>query len=131
MGGIEGLPYDLPAESMLSRRRYAKQHFDHIRKSLMWEPRGHRYTTLQRISIQFNVSMNYMWYPIPNLLTSRDMYGCLLFAPVSPRAHVGVLFLHNEGFSSVRTALLKHSTNVQLVCVWVWKRRCVAMGSLA
>src|SRR3989344_7175015 len=29
------------------------------------------------------------------------MYGCLLFAPHSPTAHVGVLFLHNEGYSSV------------------------------
>ncbi|ELR13070.1 proline racemase [Acanthamoeba castellanii str. Neff] len=65
------VPPDLEGD-MLARRRYMQRHCDHLRTALMWEPRGH-----------------------------RDMYGCLLFAPHSPTAHVGVLFLHNEGYSSM------------------------------
>ena len=38
----------------------------------MWEPRGH-----------------------------ADMYGCLLTEPVTPDGDVGVLFMHNEGFSTM------------------------------
>jgi proline racemase len=34
---------------MLEKRRYAREHLDHLRTALMWEPRGH-----------------------------ADMYGCLL-----------------------------------------------------
>jgi trans-L-3-hydroxyproline dehydratase len=66
-----GFP-ELPGETVLARRRYAKQHFDHLRTALMWEPRGH-----------------------------ADMYGCLVTPPVSPEADVGVLFIHNEGFSTM------------------------------
>ena len=49
-----GLP-ELPGKTILERRRYLQQHYDHLRKALMWEPRGH-----------------------------RDMYGCVLTAPVTP-----------------------------------------------
>ncbi len=66
-----GLP-ELPGATMLARRRYMQQHYDHIRKALMWEPRGH-----------------------------RDMYGCVLTPPVSPEADLGVLFMHNEGYSTM------------------------------
>src|SRR5919202_2293061 len=45
---------------------------DAIRRLLMWEPRGH-----------------------------ADMYGCLLTPPVTPGAHFGVLFMHNEGYSTM------------------------------
>lgn len=38
----------------------------------MWEPRGH-----------------------------HDMYGCLLIAPAHPQADTGVLFFHNEGYSTM------------------------------
>jgi trans-L-3-hydroxyproline dehydratase len=38
----------------------------------MWEPRGH-----------------------------RDMYGCVLTRPVTPDADLGVLFMHNEGYSTM------------------------------
>ena len=57
---------------MLARRRYLKEHLDHVRRLLMWEPRGH-----------------------------QDMYGCVLTPPVSPDAHVGVLFMQNEGYSTM------------------------------
>jgi trans-L-3-hydroxyproline dehydratase len=66
-----GLP-DLEGDTMLERRRFAKEKLDHIRRALMWEPRGH-----------------------------ADMYGCILTPPVSPDAHTGVLFIHNEGFSTM------------------------------
>jgi proline racemase len=66
-----GFP-DLPGSTMLARRRYAKEHLDHLRTALMWEPRGH-----------------------------ADMYGCIVTPPVSPDAQIGVLFLHNEGYSTM------------------------------
>ncbi len=66
-----GFP-DLPGETILVRRRYAMENLDHLRTVLMWEPRGH-----------------------------ADMYGCILTAPVTPGADIGVLFMHNEGFSTM------------------------------
>ena len=66
-----GLP-DLPGETILQRRRYLRDHLDHIRRALMWEPRGH-----------FN------------------MYGCVVTRPVTPGADLGVLFMHNEGYSTM------------------------------
>ena len=66
-----GLP-EIPGDTILDRRRYAKAHLDHLRTALMWEPRGH-----------------------------ADMYGCILTPPVTEAADFGVLFLHNEGFSTM------------------------------
>ena len=66
-----GLP-ELPGATILERRRFMQQHFDHFRRALMWEPRGH-----------------------------RDMYGCVLTQPVTPGADFGVLFMHNEGYSTM------------------------------
>ena len=66
-----GFP-SLPGATILARRRYAKEHYDHLRTALMWEPRGH-----------------------------ADMYGCLLTEPVTPDGDLGVLFMHNEGFSTM------------------------------
>lgn len=66
-----GLP-ELQGDTILERRRYMQQHYDHIRKALMWEPRGH-----------------------------REMYGCVLTRPVTPEADLGVLFMHNEGYSTM------------------------------
>ncbi len=63
---------ELPGATILSRRRYALEHFDYLRKVLMWEPRGH-----------------------------ADMYGCIIVPPTSQSADFGVLFLHNEGYSSM------------------------------
>ncbi len=64
-----GFP-DLPGDTILARRRYAKEKLDHLRTTLMFEPRGH-----------------------------ADMYGCIVTPPVSPEADIGILFMHNEGFS--------------------------------
>jgi proline racemase len=67
----DGYP-DLPGDTILARRRYAKQHLDHLRTALVWEPRGH-----------------------------ADMYACIVTPPVSPGADIGVLFMHNEGYSTM------------------------------
>ena len=66
-----GVP-DPVGSTILEKRRYAKQNLDHIRKMLMFEPRGH-----------------------------ADMYGCFVTPPVTPLADFGVLFIHNEGFSTM------------------------------
>lgn len=66
-----GLP-PLPGNTILEKRRYMQQHLDYIRRALMWEPRGH-----------------------------RDMYGAILTPPVTPDADLGVLFMHNEGYSTM------------------------------
>ncbi|MCH2132197.1 MAG: proline racemase family protein [Phycisphaerales bacterium] len=68
---VDGVPAML-GETMLERRAHAMQHFDELRRVLMWEPRGH-----------------------------RDMYGAILTPPATTDGDVGVLFLHNEGFSTM------------------------------
>jgi trans-L-3-hydroxyproline dehydratase len=68
---IGGLP-KLPGATILERRRYMREHLDHVRRALMWEPRGH-----------------------------YNMYGCVLTPPVTPEADLGVIFLHNEGYSTM------------------------------
>ena len=68
---VGGFP-DIPGNTILQQRHYAREHFDHLRRALMWEPRGH-----------------------------ADMYGCLVTPPVSPGADIGVLFMHNEGYSTM------------------------------
>jgi trans-L-3-hydroxyproline dehydratase len=66
-----GFP-DLPGDSILARRRYTKEHLDQLRTAVMFEPRGH-----------------------------ADMYGCIVTPPVSPEADIGILFMHNEGYSTM------------------------------
>jgi proline racemase len=66
-----GLP-DFPGDTILSKRRYAKGNWDRMRTATMWEPRGH-----------------------------ADMYGAILTEPVTADGHAGVLFVHNEGFSTM------------------------------
>ena len=68
---LEGFP-ELRGETMLALRRDAQRHHDALRRVLMWEPRGH-----------------------------ADMYGGLVTPPVTLRSELGVLFLHNEGFSTM------------------------------
>lgn len=66
-----GIP-PIPGDTILAKRRYAKEHLDRLRTALMWEPRGH-----------------------------ADMYGCILTEPVTADGTLGVLFLHNEGWSTM------------------------------
>ena len=37
---LDGFP-DLAGDTILTRRRDARDRFDHLRRALMWEPRGH------------------------------------------------------------------------------------------
>src|SRR6476469_657553 len=66
-----GLP-PLPGATILERRRAMRDLHDDLRRVLMWEPRGH-----------------------------ADMYGCILTPPVTAAAAYGVLFMHNEGYSTM------------------------------
>lgn len=66
-----GFP-ELPGQTILEKRQYARTHYDGLRRALMWEPRGH-----------------------------ADMYGAILTPPVTSDGDVGVLFMHNEGFSTM------------------------------
>lgn len=59
-------------QTILEKRRYCQEHLDHLRRALMLEPRGH-----------------------------ADMYGCLLVTPSHKEADFGVLFMHNEGYSTM------------------------------
>jgi len=67
----DGFP-ELPGNTILEKRRYVREHHDDLRTALMWEPRGH-----------------------------ADMYGAILTDPVTEDGDVGVLFTHNEGYSSM------------------------------
>ncbi len=62
----------IPGDTILAKRRHASEHLDDLRRALMWEPRGH-----------------------------ADMYGCLVTEPVTAEADLGILFIHNEGFSTM------------------------------
>ncbi len=68
---VQGGPV-IEGSTMLERRRFAQAHHDHLRRALMWEPRGH-----------------------------ADMYGAFVGPPVEPSSDLSVLFLHNEGFSTM------------------------------
>jgi proline racemase len=59
-------------KTMLAKREWVRTHADHLRRALMLEPRGH-----------------------------ADMYGAILTEPVAPGSHAGVLFMHNEGYSTM------------------------------
>lgn len=63
---------EIPGETVLDRRRFAREKLDHLRRFSMWEPRGH-----------------------------ADMYGGWLGRPTSEGSDLSVLFLHNEGFSTM------------------------------
>ena len=66
-----GFP-DPEGTTILQKRQFCLTHRDHLRRALMLEPRGH-----------------------------QDMYGCLLVTPTDDKADFGVLFMHNEGYSTM------------------------------
>jgi proline racemase len=68
---LPGFP-ELEGATILERRRYTRAHYDELRTALMWEPRGH-----------------------------ADMYGCIVTPPERRDSDFGVLFMHNEGFSTM------------------------------
>ncbi|XP_025104910.1 trans-L-3-hydroxyproline dehydratase-like isoform X2 [Pomacea canaliculata] len=66
-----GFP-EAEGRTLLEKRAWLRQRADHYRKFLMFEPRGH-----------------------------CDMYGALLTTPDLPGVDVGVIFMHNEGYSTM------------------------------
>ncbi|HEX2058667.1 MAG TPA: proline racemase family protein [Actinomycetota bacterium] len=65
-----GVP-PLEGRTILDKRRYAKEHLDDVRRLLVYEPRGH-----------------------------ADMYGCFVTEPEDEAGDLGVVFFHNEGYST-------------------------------
>jgi proline racemase len=68
---VDGFP-KLKGNSVLEYRRNCKENYDHLRTALMFEPRGH-----------------------------ADMYGCILLPPNDDEGDFGIIFLHNEGYSTM------------------------------
>ncbi|GAA0606206.1 proline racemase family protein [Virgibacillus siamensis] len=66
-----GLP-PIKGRTQPERRAYCIKHMDGLRKTLMNEPRGH-----------------------------HGMYGCIITPPATEQADFGVLFMHNEGWSTM------------------------------
>lgn len=66
-----GFP-DVPHMPVLERRRWVLENADHVRRAIISEPRGH-----------------------------RDMYGAILLPPYNDYADMTVLFMHNEGYSTM------------------------------
>jgi proline racemase len=66
----DGIP-PLDGTTVLERRRWARAHLDDVRRLLVNEPRGH-----------------------------ADMYGCFVTPPNDDGADLGVVFFHNEGYST-------------------------------
>lgn len=62
----------VPQAPILERRAWVAEHADHLRRLLMYEPRGH-----------------------------RDMYGAVLLPPHRDDADIAVLFMHNAGYSTM------------------------------
>jgi proline racemase/trans-L-3-hydroxyproline dehydratase len=65
-----GVP-PLAGRTILEKRRFAAEHLDHVRRLLVFEPRGH-----------------------------ADMYGCFVTEPEDVGADLGVVFFHNAGYST-------------------------------
>ena len=68
---VDGFP-ELRGNNVLEYRRYCKDNYDYLRTALMFEPRGH-----------------------------ADMYGCIIVPPNDEEGDFGILFLHNEGYSTM------------------------------
>ena len=66
-GGVKSLE----GRTILDKRRWAAEHADHVRRLLVFEPRGH-----------------------------ADMYGCFVTEPEDEGADLGVVFFHNAGYST-------------------------------
>ncbi len=65
---LRGFP-QLKGNSMMKKKKYLEEHYDHYRKALMLEPRGH-----------------------------RDMFGALITEPVHEEADIGVIFMDSGGY---------------------------------
>ncbi|HJM50105.1 MAG TPA: proline racemase family protein [Alphaproteobacteria bacterium] len=62
----------IQGDTILAKRRYVRENLDHLRRLLLFEPRGH-----------------------------YDMYGVIPVEPDLGEADLAVLFMHNEGYSTM------------------------------
>ena len=60
---------DVPGNTMIEKKHYLEEHYDHLRTMLMYEPRGH-----------------------------HDMFGAFITEPVNKEADFGVFFLDGGGY---------------------------------
>lgn len=88
---MSGLP-PLQGNNVLEYRKDIKNNHDYLRTTLMFEPRGH-----------------------------ADMYGCILLPPNDEGADFGILFLHNEGYSTMCGHAIIAITKLAVVMGWVKK----------
>jgi len=65
---LDGTP-ELPGNTMIEKKNYLSEHYDHLRTALMLEPRGH-----------------------------RDMFGAFIVEPVHEEADFGVIFMDTGGY---------------------------------
>ena len=86
---VSGFP-ELKGNSVLDYRRYCKENFDYLRTALMFEPRGH-----------------------------ADMYGCILTPPNDDEGDFGVVFLHNEGYSTMCGHAIIGITTLAIQMEWI------------
>jgi proline racemase len=78
---VDGFPVPR-GQTMCDKRDWAMEHADHLRRSLLLEPRGH-----------------------------LDMCGAVLTEAATAGAHAGVLFMHNKGFGHLSgTAIIAVTT---------------------
>lgn len=68
---VEGYPA-IKGRTILEKRKYFRDQLDHIRKGVMWEPRGH-----------------------------ADMYGAVLTESCTEDSDFGTFFMHNDGYSTM------------------------------
>lgn len=68
---LTGIP-ELKSTSILAKRKELQEKHDQLRKLLMYEPRGH-----------------------------VDMYGCVLVEPENVDSDFGIIFMHNDGYSTM------------------------------
>ncbi|MEQ9425554.1 MAG: proline racemase family protein [Cyclobacteriaceae bacterium] len=88
---VDGYP-ELKGNTILEKRQFAKQNLDHLRTALMFEPRGH-----------------------------ADMYGCILTEPEKPDSDFGIIFIHNEGYSTMCGHATIAITKLAVEMGWVQK----------
>ncbi len=86
---IDGLP-ELKGNNVLDYRNYMRDNYDYLRTALMHEPRGH-----------------------------ADMYGCILLPPNDDKGDFGILFLHNEGYSTMCGHAIIAITTLAIEMNWI------------
>jgi proline racemase len=68
---VSGFP-NIKGNTMMEKKEYFREHYDHLRKALMLEPRGH-----------------------------NDMFGSVITTPTLPEADYGVIFMHGDGYHNM------------------------------